>query len=98
MTNMVIAMFLFLLVGCFQIINNEIPIRRYNEVHTGPNIPLGGLNDGRIKEAYQSGIACAVKIPAMAPIASGRITEMQSLIKFFESIFFSNNNDVKFTE
>jgi hypothetical protein len=39
-----------------------------------------------------------VKIPAMAPIASGRITEMQSLIKFFESIFFSNNNDVKFTE
>lgn len=46
-------------------------------VHTGPKSQLGGLNEGLLSEAYQPGMASAVKRPAMAPILIVRaIAEM----------------------
>jgi len=56
-----------------------MPISMYRVVQTGPNIQLGGLNDGLFKVAYHSGIDLAVNIPAIAPRAKGNIKETISL-------------------
>ena len=44
---------LFLVAGKSLILNNEIPIKMYKTVQTGPKIPFGGLNDGLFKLKYQ---------------------------------------------
>ena len=66
-----------------------MPMIMYNVVHTGPNIQLGGLNDGWLSVAYHSGIACAVNIPAIAPIESGRpavtrVSEIERVVLAFK--------------
>jgi len=65
--------------GCFQVRKNEIPKRMYSDVHTGPNIQLGGLKEGWFSVAYHSGIAFAVNIPAIAPRPKGRRIDTTNL-------------------
>ena len=79
------AMFRSLPGGSVHTIYKEIPIRIYSVVQTGPNNQFGGLKEGWFKVAYQLGIARAVKIPAMAPIASGNARE---IINFVIEVMF----------
>ena len=46
--------------GLFKIKKNEMPIKMYNMVQTGPNKLLGGLNEGLFKVTYQRSIFEAV--------------------------------------
>lgn len=55
----------FLFAGCFQIRKKDIPKIMYSTVQTGPNIQFGGLNEGLLSEANQSGTASAVNKPAI---------------------------------
>ena len=47
----------------------------YKVVHTGPNKPLGGLNEGFTKAAYHVGISEKVKNPPKAPTVSVAVKE-----------------------
>lgn len=62
---------------------NEIPIKKYNTVHTGPKIQFGGLNAGFSNPRYQVGIAGAVKtepsIPTDSVIAIDKIKILRLL-------------------
>lgn len=69
-----------LLISSFQIKNNEIPIKMYSIVQTGPKIQFGGLNEGLFKVAYHSGTDCAVNIPAILPRPKGTIMDTISFI------------------
>lgn len=67
---------------CFQIAKKEMPIRMYRIVQTGPNIQLGGLNDGLFNVEYQSGTDCDVNIPAIAPKTKGNAMDEINFILF----------------
>jgi hypothetical protein len=54
----------------------------YRVVHTGPKTQFGGLNEGLFRDAYHSGTACAVKIPAIDPTARGNSNDKVNLIIF----------------
>jgi len=71
-----------LLTFCFHITKKEMPNRMYRIVQTGPNIQLGGLNDGRFKVEYQSGTDCDVNIPAIAPKTKGNVMDKINLVIF----------------
>jgi hypothetical protein len=45
----------------------ETPIRRKSDVQTGPNIELGGVNDGLFIVAYQVGMEGVVKSESTNP-------------------------------
>ena len=53
----------------FQIINSEIPIIRYNTVHTGPNSQLGGFKAGLLSDTYQVGMESIVNTVPIRPAA-----------------------------
>lgn len=53
----------------FQIINSEIPIIRYNTVHTGPNSQLGGFKEGLFRAAYHVGMESIVNTVPIKPAA-----------------------------
>mgnify|MGYP007068282077 CR=1 FL=1 len=57
--------------GARHIRNSEIPMSRYNSVHTGPKRDPGGLKAGLANPAYHVLIASAVAIPEMLPTARG---------------------------
>lgn len=48
---------------CDSILPIDIPMSIYKNVHIGPKIQLGGLNDGFIKKEYHSFIESLVFIP-----------------------------------
>ena len=49
--NMMAVCFMVLSASLLQTKNNAMPISKYNVVHTGANIQLGGLNQGLIATA-----------------------------------------------
>lgn len=51
----------------FQTRNKATPIKKYKEIHTGPNSQLGGLNDGFIKVEYQVETDLIVKNEPITP-------------------------------
>lgn len=47
--------------------NKEIPIKKYKVIQTGPNIQLGGFNEGLLRSKYQLLIELIVKIEPITP-------------------------------
>lgn len=76
----------FCLIGAllFQTIKREMPIIKYNEVHTGPNTQAGGFHEGLITSVlYQLVTLETVKNPEMPPTICGIAIEMTAFDKFF---------------
>ena len=62
---------------------NEMPIKIYKLVHTGPNNQLGGRNEGYLSVSNQAAILLLVTIPAHAPSASGTVIQASKVSIFF---------------
>ncbi len=53
----------------------EIPINKYNKVHTGPNIQLGGLKNGLFNWEYHEFTEVIVNIEPRNPANCGSIID-----------------------
>lgn len=74
---------LFFCQPSFQIRYNDIPIKKYNSVQTGPKSQLGGAKNGLFKVVYHVGIAEILNGVPKTPTSSQPITEIRSLRTFF---------------
>jgi len=72
----------FFFIPCFQIINNEKPINKYNKVQTGPKTQFGGLKLGLIKVVYHVETEFAVNIEPINPANNGIAKETINLLNF----------------
>jgi hypothetical protein len=63
-----------------------MPNNKYKVVQTGPKIQFGGLNDGLFRDEYHSGIAWDVNIPAIAPMANGKASDITNFTTFNDFI------------
>lgn len=58
---------------------NDIPIRKYSEIHTGPNNQPGGLKSGFINVEYQVDNVEAVNTDPIIPANSQTLIETTNL-------------------
>lgn len=74
----------------FQTKPAEMPIKMYKNVHTGPNIQLGGLKKGFSREVYHPVIELDVPYPEIAPTKTQMAITMGilNLLEIFMILFY----------
>jgi hypothetical protein len=75
--------FLPALIGDLKIKMEEIPIKKYKRVQTGPNIQFGGLKKGFVNPTYHVVTLLAVAIPATPPTNRGKSNSRIKMKYFF---------------